>query len=82
MLTWKGEPQRPDAPTRLAGPLKPVWRLLGDADGSTEQRGWTSELAAVLQQEKAAAAAAEAPTAAAEEEAPVAAAAEEQPAAA
>ena len=55
-LTWRGRPQRPDAPpTQLSGPLKPLWRAL--AAGEQQQQPWDSLVAAALRQEQQAAAA-------------------------
>lgn len=60
VLTWRGEPQRPNAPTQMAGPLKRVWRAV--QDGSQQQ--WQSiGVADTLRQEQQQAAAAEAPPA-------------------
>lgn len=57
VLTWRGEPQRPEAPTKVAGPLKKVWRLIRD-EGSAPQLQWQSLVADSLRQERIAAKAA------------------------
>jgi len=67
VLTWRGQAQRPEAPTKINGPLKPVWRVM-----QQEEQQWTSLLSATLRQERQAA-----KTAAAEAEAQPAAAAEQ-----
>ncbi|KAL4428679.1 hypothetical protein ABPG77_009785 [Micractinium sp. CCAP 211/92] len=68
VLTWRGQQQRPEAPTKVAGPLKKVWRVVQDA-GSAQQQQWQSLVANALRQERQAARAAaeEAGAAAAEQ---------------
>lgn len=72
VLTWRGQQQRPEAPTKVAGPLKKVWRVVQD-DSSAQRLQWQSLVADTLRQERRAAKAAA-------EEGAAAAAAAEQPA--
>ncbi|KAL4447660.1 hypothetical protein ABPG75_004879 [Micractinium tetrahymenae] len=58
VLTWRGQPQRPDAPTKVAGPLKKVWRLVRDEGSSQQQQQWQSLVADTLRRERQAAKAA------------------------
>lgn len=68
VLTWRGQQLRPEAPTKVAGPLKKVWRVVQD-EGSAQQQQWQSLVASALRQERRAARAAaeEAGAAAAEQ---------------
>ncbi|KAI3429448.1 hypothetical protein D9Q98_005541 [Chlorella vulgaris] len=60
VLTWQGQQQQPATPTRVRGPLKPVWRAVSDTSGTQ----WQSILAAALRQEQQQATAAASGTAA------------------
>lgn len=67
MLTWRGQ-QQGEAPSRINGANKKVWRRLSN-ETQEQQQQWPSLAAAALKSEEAAAAA-DAPAAPTEESAP------------